>query len=59
MKTLKSISALIATTGALALIASPVFAGTGGDPIPEPGTLSIFAAGVVGAIIIARLRNRK
>ncbi len=58
MKTFKSISALIATAGALALIASPAFAG-GAFPIPEPGTLSIFAVGVVGAIVVAKLRNRK
>ncbi len=57
MKTLKSISALIATAGALALIASPALAGA--VVVPEPGTLSIFAVGVVGAIIVARLRNRK
>ena len=58
MKTFKSISALIATVGAVALIASPAFAGII-EKVPEPGTLSLFAAGIVGAIIVARLRNKK
>ena len=58
MQTLKSLTGIVATAVGLALIAGPAYAG---DPIevPEPGTLSILAAGVVGAIIVARLRNRK
>ncbi len=57
MKIFKSISALITAAGALTLIASPAFAGS--VRVPEPGTLSLLAAGIVGAIIVARLRNRK
>ncbi len=57
MQTLKSLTAIVATSVGLALIASPAFAQP--LPVPEPGTLSIFAVGVVGAIIVARLRNRK
>lgn len=59
MKTFKSISALIVTSGTMVLIAGPALASGETFQVPEPGTLSIFAAGVVGAIIVARLRNRK
>ncbi len=59
MKTLKSLTGIVAMAVGLALIASPTFAGDPSPKVPEPGTLSIFAAGIVGAIIVARLRNKK
>lgn len=59
MRTLKSLTGLVATAVGLALIASPALAGIITDKVPEPGTLSIFAAGVVGVIAVAMIKRKK
>lgn len=46
----------IATGGAL--IAGPALASLDGVPVPEPGMIGLFAAGVVG-LIWFKHRNRK
>ena len=57
MQTLKSLTGIVATAVGLALIASPALASV--PTIPEPGTLSIFAAGIVGVIAVAMIKRKK
>lgn len=45
---------------AFLLVADPALAINGAThPVPEPGTLSILAVGVAGAILAARRNRRK
>jgi hypothetical protein len=48
---------ILAFAAPIALAASPAFAGFAVEPTPGPGLLGLAAAGVVGAIYLARRKR--
>lgn len=59
MKTKGILGAASIAIGSVILAASPALATTAPIPVPEPGTLSIYAAGIAGLAIASRFLRRK
>lgn len=59
MKIKSTLTATSITVGSLMLAASPAMASTAPIPVPEPGTLSIYLAGIAGLAIACRFIGRK
>lgn len=60
MKSLSVLTAYLLTVAALSLIPDIALAGPStAQSIPEPGSLALLATGIIGALVIVRLKGKK